>query len=169
MGWSLIGWSGLNEPVWTAFGEDSLGSVAEVRRWNTDYQQWITYVPGQPAEQLFAVLRPGDAVWVRMRIAGARWNPAGGMIEPDRAARLVEGEITYYHPSLAGGPMFCTGEGLRSAGCDGRRGGDVAVRDSTADLAGRAVRGCDRAGHRAARSQSCRPVGGGVPAAGDPS
>ena len=110
VGWSLIGWSGLNEPVWTAFGEDSLGSVAEVRRWNTDYQQWITYVPGQPAEQLFAVLRPGDAVWVKMRIAGARWNPAGGMIEPDRAARLVEGEITYYHPSLAGGPMFCTGK-----------------------------------------------------------
>lgn len=107
VGWSFVGWSGLNEPVWTAFGEEPLGSVAEVRRWNADLQEWIAYTPGQPAEQLFAVLRPGNAVWVRMRIAGARWNPAGGIVEPDRAARLVQGEITYYHPSLAGGVMFC--------------------------------------------------------------
>ena len=110
VGWSFVGWSGLNEPVWTAFGQEQFGSVAEVRRWNTDYQEWITYTPGQPAEQLFAVLHPGNAVWLRMRIAGARWNPAGGITEPDRAARLVQGEITYYHPSLAGGPMFCTGK-----------------------------------------------------------
>ena len=107
VGWSFVGWSGLNEPVWTAFGEEPLGPVAEVRRWNADYQEWITYTPGQSAEQLFAVLRPGNAVWLRMRVGGARWNPAGGVTDPDRAARLVEGEITYYHPSLAGGVMFC--------------------------------------------------------------
>jgi hypothetical protein len=109
-GWSFLGWSGLHEPVWTAFGQEALGSVAEARRWNTDLQEWITYTPGQPAEQLFAILHPGDAVWARMRIGGARWNPASGIIEPDRASRLVQGEITYYHPSLAGGPMYCTGK-----------------------------------------------------------
>ncbi len=107
VGWSFVGWSGLNEAVWTAFGQEPLGPVAEVRRWNGDYEEWVTYTPGQPAEQLFAVLRPGNAMWLRMRVAGARWNPAGGVIDPDRAARLVEGEITYYHPSLAGGVMFC--------------------------------------------------------------
>lgn len=107
VGWSLVGWSGLHEAVWTAFGEEPLGPVAEVRRWNTDYREWISYTPGQSAQQLFAVLHPGDAVWVRMRIGGARWNPASGVIDPDRAARLVQGEITYYHPSLAGGVMFC--------------------------------------------------------------
>lgn len=107
VGWSFLGWSGLRETVWGAFGQESLGSVAEARRWNTELQEWIAYSPGQSAEELFAVLHPGDAVWVRMRIGGARWNPAGGVIEPDRAARLVQGEITYYHPSLAGGVMFC--------------------------------------------------------------
>ena len=107
VGWSFVGWSGQQEPVWTAFGEEPLGPVAEVRRWNTDYQEWITYTPGQSAEQLFTVLRPGNAVWLRMRVGGARWNPAGGLTDPDRASRLVEGEITYYHPSLAGGPMYC--------------------------------------------------------------
>ncbi len=107
VGWSFLGWSGLNEPVWTAFGQEPLGPVAEVRRWNAEYQEWISYTPGQSAQRLFAVLRPGDAVWVRMRVAGARWNPAGGVGDPDRASRLVQGEITYYHPSLAGGVMFC--------------------------------------------------------------
>ncbi|MYD53856.1 MAG: hypothetical protein F4W96_06075 [Chloroflexi bacterium] len=107
VGWSFLGWSGLHETVWTAFGQRPLGSVAEARRWNTELQEWIGYTPGQSAEHWFAVLHPGDAVWVRMRIAGARWNPAAGVVEPDRAARLVPGEITYYHPSLAGGVMFC--------------------------------------------------------------
>ena len=110
VGWSLLGWSGLHETVWTTFGEEPLGPVAEARRWNTELQEWIAYTPGQAAEQMFAVLHPGDAVWVRMRIDGARWNPAGGIIESDRSARLVQGEITYYHPSLAGGPMCCTGK-----------------------------------------------------------
>ena len=110
VGWSYVGWSGLHEPVWSAFGVEPYGSVAEARRWNSDLQEWISYSPGQPAEQLFAVLHPGDAVWLRMRVAGGRWNPANGIIEADRAARLVRGEITYYHPSLAGGPMYCTGK-----------------------------------------------------------
>ena len=110
VGWSYVGWSGLHEPVWNAFGVEPYGSVAEARRWNSDLQEWISYSPGQPAEQLFAILHPGDAVWLRMRIAGARWNPANGIIEADQATRLVPGEITYYHPSLAGGPMYCTGK-----------------------------------------------------------
>ena len=107
VGWSFVGWSGLDEPVWTAFGEDPFGAVAEARRWNSELQEWISYTPGQSAEQLFAVLHPGDAIWLRMRVAGARWNPASGIAPADRAARLVPGEITYYHPSLAGGVMFC--------------------------------------------------------------
>lgn len=107
VGWSFLGWSGLRETVWGAFGEEPLGSVAEARRWNTDLQEWVSYTPGQSAEHLFAVLHPGDAVWVRMRIGGGRWNPADGVIDPERAARLVQGEITYYHPSLAGGVMYC--------------------------------------------------------------
>lgn len=109
-GWSYIGWSGLNQPVWTAFGEDPWGPVAEARRWNPSLGQWLEYVPGQSAQQLFAILHPGDAVWVKMRIGGARWNPASGIAAADFAARVVPGEITYYHPSLAGGPMYCTGK-----------------------------------------------------------
>ena len=109
VGWSYVGWSGLREPVWTAFGVDPLGPIAEVRRWNTDYQQWISYTPGEPARQLFAILHPGNAVWVRARVASARWNPAAGISQSDLAARVVAGEITYYHPSLEGGPMYCTG------------------------------------------------------------
>ena len=109
VGWSFLGWAGLHEPVWTAFGEDPWGAVAEARRWNTELQQWLSYTPGESAQQLFAVLHPGDAVWVRLRVAGARWNPADGIVEGDLAARVVPGEITYYHPSLAGGPMYCTG------------------------------------------------------------
>lgn len=107
VGWSFLGWSGLRETVWGAFGQEPYGPAAEARRWNSELQEWIVYAPGQSAEHLFAVLHPGDAVWVRMRVGGARWNPAGGIIEPDRASRLVQGEITYYHPSLAGGVMFC--------------------------------------------------------------
>ena len=107
VGWSFLGWSGLHEPVWTAFGEDPWSAVAEARRWNAEYQQWISYVPGESAQHLFAVLHPGDAVWVHMRVSGARWNPADGIAPADRAARVVEGEITYYHPSLAGGVMYC--------------------------------------------------------------
>lgn len=109
-GWSFIGWSGLNQPVWTAFGEDPWGPVAEARRWNPEIGEWLEYIPGQSAQQLFAILHPGDAVWVRMRIGGARWNPAVGIASADFAARVVPGEITYYHPSLAGGPMYCTGK-----------------------------------------------------------
>ena len=107
VGWSYIGWSGLHEPVWTAFGEDPFGPVAEVWRWNTEYERWISYLPGESAQQLFAVLHPGNAVWVKMRVASARWNPAGGMVQADLASRVVPGEITYYHPSLAGGVMYC--------------------------------------------------------------
>ena len=110
VGWSYVGWAGLNEPVWTAFGEDPFGPVAEAQRWNSEYQQWISYVPGEPAQQLFAVLRPGDAVWLRMRVDSARWNPADGIAQADLASRVVPGEITYYHPSLAGNPMYCTGK-----------------------------------------------------------
>ena len=109
VGWSFVGWSGLHEPVWTAFGEDPWGPVAEARRWNPSLEEWLAYVPGQSAQQLFAVLHPGDAVWLKMRIAGARWNPASGIAPADFAAGVVLGEITYYHPSLAGGPMYCTG------------------------------------------------------------
>ncbi len=110
VGWSYIGWSGLRETVWTAFGVDPYGPVAEVWRWNTEYQQWISYVPGESAQQLFAVLHPGNAVWVRTRVGSARWNPASGIVQADLASRVVPGEITYYHPSLAGGPMYCTGK-----------------------------------------------------------
>lgn len=110
VGWSFVGWSGLHEPVWTALGTDPFGPVAEALRWNTEYQQWISYEPGQSAQQLFAVLHPGDAVWLRMRVSSARWNPAAGIVPADLAARVVPGEITYYHPSLAGGPMYCTGK-----------------------------------------------------------
>lgn len=106
-GWSYIGWSGLQEPVWTTFGVDPFGPVAEVWRWNTEYQQWYSYVPGESAQQLFAILHPGNAVWVRMRVGSARWNPASGIVPADLAARVVPGEITYYHPSLAGGVMYC--------------------------------------------------------------
>ncbi len=112
IGWSFLGWSGLHEPVWTAFGEQPLGLVVEARRWNTELKRWLVYRPGQPAQQLFAVLHPGDAVWVKMRTSGARWNPAAGVVDPQRPdgdTQLVRGEITYYHPSLAGGPMYCTG------------------------------------------------------------
>ncbi len=107
VGWSFVGWSGLRQPVWTAFGEDPLGPVAEARRWNSELGEWLAYTPGQSAQQLFAVLHPGDAIWLRMRIAGARWNPASGIAPADFAARVVPGVITYYHPSLAGGVMFC--------------------------------------------------------------
>ncbi len=107
VGWSYIGWSGLHEPVWTAFGVDPFGPVAEVWRWNTEYERWISYLPGESAQQLFAVLHPGNAVWVKMRVVSARWNPAGGMVQADLASRVVPGEITYYHPSLAGGVMYC--------------------------------------------------------------
>ena len=88
-GWSFIGWSGLNQPVWTAFGEDPWGPVAEARRWNPELGEWLEYIPGQSAQQLFAILHPGDAVWVRMRIGGARWNPAVGIASADFAARVV--------------------------------------------------------------------------------
>ncbi len=107
VGWSFVGWSGLHEPVWTALGTEPFGPVAEALRWNSEYRQWISYEPGESAQQLFAVLHPGDAVWLRMRVAGARWNPAAGIVPADLASRVVPGEITYYHPSLAGGPMFC--------------------------------------------------------------
>ncbi|MXX31261.1 MAG: hypothetical protein F4Z51_03290 [Chloroflexi bacterium] len=107
VGWSYLGWSGLRETVWTTFGEDPYGPVAEVWRWNTDYAQWYSYVPGESAQQLFAVLHPGNAVWVKMRVGSARWNPAGGIVQADLASRVVPGEITYYHPSLAGGVMYC--------------------------------------------------------------
>ncbi len=110
VGWSYLGWSGLREPVWTAFGVDPFAPVAEARRWNTDYQRWIAYTPGKPAQQLFAILHPGNAIWVRMRVESARWNPASGIVQGDSASRIVPGEITYYHPSLAGGPMYCTGK-----------------------------------------------------------
>jgi len=109
VGWSFVGWSGLHEPVWTALGEESFGPVAEAWRWNSNLQEWISYIPGQSAQQLFAVLHPGDALWLRMRVDGVRWNPADGIADTDRAARLVEGTITYYHPSLAGGQMYCSG------------------------------------------------------------
>ena len=110
VGWSFVGWSGLHEPVWTTLGTEPFGPVAHALRFNVDLQQWISYEPGQPAQQLFAVLHPADAVWLRMRVAGARWNPAAGIIPADLASRVVPGEITYYHPSLAGGPMYCTGK-----------------------------------------------------------
>ncbi len=108
VGWSFVGWSGLREPVWTAFGEEAYGPVAEVWRWNADYAEWISYIPGQSAQQLFAILHPGNAVWLKMRVSGTRWNPADGIVDADAAARLVPGTATYYHPSLAGGKMFCT-------------------------------------------------------------
>ena len=107
VGWSFLGWAGLHEPVWTAFGEDPWGPVEAVYRWNAEEQRWYDYVPGESAQQLFAVLHPGDAVWVRTRVAGASWNPALGLRPGDLASRVVPGEITYYHPSLAGGPMYC--------------------------------------------------------------
>ena len=107
VGWSFLGWSGLHEPVWTAFGEDPYGPVAEAWRWNAAEQRWYDYRPGQSAQQLFAVLHPGDAVWVRTRVSGASWNPASGVQPGDLASRVVPGEATYYHPSLAGGPMYC--------------------------------------------------------------
>lgn len=107
VGWSYLGWSGLHESVWTAFGEDPWGPVVEARRWWADDQRWYAYQPGESAQQLFAVLHPGDAVWVRTRVAGATWNPASGIQPGDLASRVVPGEITYYHPSLAGGPMYC--------------------------------------------------------------
>ncbi len=110
VGWSFIGWSGLHEAVWTAFGEDPFGPVAEAWRWSTVLQEWVSYIPGQSAQQWFAVLHPGDAVWVRMRVGGARWNPTSGITDSEHSARLVPGEITYYHPSLAGGTMYCTGK-----------------------------------------------------------
>ena len=110
VGWSLLGWTGLHQPVWTVFGEDPWGPVAEARRWNPELQEWLVYTPGESAQQLFAVLHPGDAVWVRMRVSGARWNPARGVAPGDRALRLVPGTITYYHSSLAGGQMYCTGK-----------------------------------------------------------
>ena len=71
VGWSFVGWSGLHEPVWTALGTEPFGPVAEALRWNSEYQQWISYEPGEAAQQLFAVLHPGDAIWLRMRVAGA--------------------------------------------------------------------------------------------------
>ena len=107
VGWSFLGWSGLHQPVWKAFGEDPYGPVAEALRWNAEYQRWYDYRPGQSAQQLFAVLHPGDAVWVRTRVSGASWNSAVGVRPGELAARVVQGEATYYHPSLAGGPMFC--------------------------------------------------------------
>lgn len=107
LGWSFLGWSGLHETVWTVFGEDPFGPVVEARRWRPEDQTWHSYRPGESAKQLFAVMHPGNAVWVRTRIAGAIWNSTDGVRPGDITARLVPGEVTYYHPSLAGGPMFC--------------------------------------------------------------
>ena len=109
VGWSLLGWSGLNETVWDVFGEDPLGPVAEAWRWNVELEEWLDYVPGESAQQLFAVLHPGDAVWVRLRTSGVRWNPALGIIPSDYVSQRVVGKATYYHPSLAGGTMYCDG------------------------------------------------------------
>ncbi len=107
VGWSFLGWSGLHEPVWTVFGEDRWGPVAEARRWWPSSQTWYSYRPGESAQQLFAVLHPGNAVWVRTRTAGVFWNPAAGIRSDGAAPQLTPGEATYYHPSLAGDPMHC--------------------------------------------------------------
>ena len=110
VGWSFLGWSGLHEAVWTVFGEDPLGPVVEARRWWPQDQRWYAYEPGQSAQQLFSVLHPGNAVLVRTRVAGAVWNPASGVRAGEFSRRVVRGEATYYHPSLAGGPMYCNGD-----------------------------------------------------------
>ena len=109
IGWSFIGWSGEHQPVWVAFSEDAFGPVAEALRWSPEVGDWLSYVPGESAQQLFAVLHPGDAVWVRMRLPGATWNPVVGVVPSDEANQVVAGQATYYHPSLAGGPMYCSG------------------------------------------------------------
>lgn len=110
VGWSYLGWAGLHQPVWVAFGESELGLVAEARRWQTESGAWVSYVPGRSAQQLFAVLHPADAVWVRTRLPGGRWNPIQGVLPSELGNEVVQGEATYYHPALAGGPMRCTGK-----------------------------------------------------------
>ena len=136
VGWSYVGWSGLHEPVWNAFGVEPYGSVAEARRWNNDLQEWISYSPGQPAEQLFAILHPGDAVWLRMRIAGARWNPANGIIEAE-AGRPTRTRRNHVLPSLFGRRAdVLHRQGLRSAGRDHWRGSHVALRHTPCAFGG---------------------------------
>ena len=47
---------------------------------------------------------------MRTRVAGAVWNPASGVRAGEFSQRVVRGEATYYHPSLAGGLMYCNGD-----------------------------------------------------------
>jgi hypothetical protein len=111
-GWSFLSWVGDQSPVWDVFGTDLNGPVRHAQRWNPAERRYISFRPGFAADQLFAVLHPGDAFWVDSVVSDLEWSPVGGLepvpdVEPDR--QVVEGQATFYWRGLQGGAMYCGG------------------------------------------------------------
>ncbi|MEE9277650.1 MAG: RlpA-like double-psi beta-barrel domain-containing protein [Dehalococcoidia bacterium] len=109
-GWSLLSFIGEQMPVWEVLGEDFQSPVREALRWNPFEQAFISYRPGFSAEELFAILHPGDVFWAQTIISDIGWNPAYGLAsDPIRGRRLVRGEATFLYEGLHGNPMYCGG------------------------------------------------------------
>lgn len=110
VGWSLVSWIGERAPVWDVLGDDFRSPIRQATRWNPSEQQFFTYRPGFAAEELFAILHPGNVFWLQTIVSDVVWNPAFGLAsDPYAGSRIVDGEATFYHPSLHGNAMFCGG------------------------------------------------------------
>ena len=109
VGWSFVSWLGSEATVWDVLGETTESPVTNALRWNAPGQQFYSFRPGNSAEELFAILHPGDALWLQMEVGGVFWNPIRGLSSAPVAPGLVAGEATWLHPSLHGNVMFCGG------------------------------------------------------------
>ena len=109
VGWSFVSWLGAEATVWEVLGETTESPVANALRWNAPGQQFYSFRPGNSAEELFAILHPGDALWLQMEVGGVFWNPIRGLSSTPVAPELVAGTATWLSPSLQGNVMFCGG------------------------------------------------------------
>ncbi len=109
-GWSLVSWVGDQSPVWDVLGNDFDSPIRQAQRWNASERRYISFHPGFSADQLFAVLHPGDALWVDSIASTLEWSPITGL-EPDALAggQVVQGQATFYWRGLQGGVMYCGG------------------------------------------------------------
>ena len=110
VGWSFVSWLASDLAVWVVFGESSESPVSRVARWNAETQQFALYRPGTSAVEEFAILHPGDALWVLTNSPGVVWNPVIGIVGSGTYTRSVfEGTATYLDGSLHGNRTACGG------------------------------------------------------------
>lgn len=110
VGWSFVSWLASDLAVWVVFGETSESPVSRVARWNAETQRFALYRPGTSAVEEFAILHPGDALWVLTNSPGVVWNPVIGMVGSGTFIRSVfEGTATYLDGSLHENGTACGG------------------------------------------------------------